>query len=190
MRLQLYLDNVVLHQQRAENIPAWLFDSIADIGYMVHGKAWASQFIADYQTQLLPDLREGWVTLALARIQFYEGNYADSIALLSNNSYFHEQGYFYGKPFILYAYYETNNYDAFFGLLDSLKHTLKRHRHQLSPLRKEALQNTLQVLPQLYRLRIRFDSALRNALYNELQNRNKAFHAREWLLQKIADIGA
>lgn len=183
--LQCYLDNIALHQQRGEPIPAWLFNSIADFAYAVYGKVWALQFIEDYQHHLLPATREGWLNLAQARICFYEGNYADTIALIANNVFFHEQGYFYGKPFMLYAYFEQDNYDAFYGLLDSMKHTLRRRSQELSPFRYEALKNTLDLLPQLYRLRHKPDTDLRRRLSAALQHSDTPFHAREWLAQKL-----
>lgn len=188
MLLDLYLHNVTLHEQRREQIPAWLFNNVTDIGYWVKGKEWLQQFIADYQSHLLPEIREGWLMFVDARICFNEGKFKDAIALLASHSKFHEQEYFYGKPLMLIAYYEIDEYDAFYNLLDSVKHTLARRRNELPPVRYEALKNLLSFLPKLYKMRYDFNISNFQRLQTELEMPDTRYHFKNWLQQKLAAL--
>ncbi len=188
MLLDLYLHNVSLHEQRREQLPAWLFNNITDIGYWVKGKEWVQQFMADYQSHLLPDMREGWLMFLNARIFFNEGHYKDAIALLASHSKFHEQEYFYSKPLMLIAYYEIDEYDAFYNLLDSVKHTLARRRNELPPVRYEALKNLLTILPKLYKLRSDFNTSMFYRLQTELETPDMRYHFKNWLQQQLTTM--
>jgi len=184
--LDLYLDNVALHEQRKENIPAWLFDVITDMSFGLKGEHWVQQFINRYESHLLPDVRAGWLMYARARLYFYQANYPDAIALLANNQPFHEQHYFYTRPLMLYAYFATANYDAFIALLDTLKHTLTRRKNELAPPKYTALKNSLAILPKLYKLRQHYTPALFNTLHTQLHNPQTPFHYKTWLQQQLA----
>ncbi|OWY24707.1 hypothetical protein C7N43_14785 [Sphingobacteriales bacterium UPWRP_1] len=184
--LDLYLDNVTLHEQRKENIPAWLFDVITDTGYWVKGEAWVQQFINRYESHILPDVREGWLMYAKARLYFYRANYTETIALLAVSTPFHEQYYFYTRPLMLYAYFATGNYDAFTTLLDTLKHTLSRRKNELAPPKYQAIKNSLAILPKMFKLKNNYTPALYAALQTELENPEVRMHYKTWLQQQLA----
>lgn len=182
--LTLHLDSIANLIAEKQPISAYAYNTITYIAYSLKGAAWVRQFIAEYSPHLPQQLREGWQTFVEARLLLFEGKPTETIALLNAYADFYEQDYFYTKLVLLFAYYETNNLNAFELLLDTTDHTLRNRKTELPDREYLQFKNTLRLLQKLHRLSLQPDPAA----FKKLQQWFEAtpdFYLKSWLEGRV-----
>lgn len=189
LRLQLSLDSLELYKTEKQNLPVYTYNTITDVGYAVKGAVWVRRFIAEHSDQLPQELREGWRTFAEARIALYEGKPHETIHLLASYPDFYERDYFYVKFYLLFAYYDTQNYDAFDLLADTISHTLRNQKEKLPKREYFQFKNTLSLLQKLNRLHLQFNPAQFEETRQWLGH-TLGFYGKGWLLHAVGQLEA
>lgn len=179
--LTLHLDSIDLRMQEQLHLSVYTYDSVTNIGYWLKGATWVQAFIANYTHYLPAQLREGWRIFVEARLLLFEGRAADVITMLNVYPDFYEQDYFYTKFILLFAYYETQNVEAFALLADTLAHTLKNRKETIPERRHPEFKNTLYLLQKLQQQPNADD-------FNKLQQwfaDTPEFYQKKWLIEKV-----
>jgi hypothetical protein len=143
---------------------------------------WAEKFIEDF-THLLDDKqKESTVNFNLSRIYFERGDYSKAQKLLTRFEY----DYFFlniiAKTMLLKIYFETDEYDAFESLLESLRTYLQR-KEALDATRKASYKNMISLMKKLLQLNI-FSRAQKES-FRELVQQTNPLAERDWFMKQL-----
>lgn len=111
-----------------EVLSVWDYKNIVTVGSRIGKYDWVEQFIHQYKNQLSQEFRETAYSFNLARLFFSKKEYNKVIELLATVEY---QDIFYlldSKTMLLKTYFETNEDEALYALLDSFKVLLNRKK--------------------------------------------------------------
>lgn len=143
---------------------------------------WAEKFIADFQHHLDEKERNSIVNFNQSRIFFERGDYAQAQKLLTQFEYDDMLFNLIAKTMLLKIYYETDEYDAFESLLESLRTYLQR-KEALDPARKSAYKNMISLMKKLLQLNI--FSRTQKESFRELVQKTNPLAERDWLLKQL-----
>lgn len=143
---------------------------------------WAEKFINDFKHLLEEKQKESTVNFNLSRIYFERGDYGKAQELLTRFEY----DYFFlniiAKTMLLKIYFETDEYDAFESLLESLRTYLQR-KEALDPSRKAAYKNMISLMKKLLQLNI-FSKTQREG-FRELVQKTTPLAERDWFMKQL-----
>ncbi|MDX1913882.1 MAG: hypothetical protein SFV22_20465 [Saprospiraceae bacterium] len=145
---------------------------------------WAEQFIEKFQHHLDDKERNSIVNFNQSRIYFEKGDYSKAQHLLTQFEYDDMLFNLIAKTMLLKIYYETDEYDAFESLLESMRTYLQR-KEALDPTRKAAYKNMISLMKKLLSLNI-FSKPQKDA-FRELIQKTNPLAEREWLLRQIGE---
>jgi len=166
-------------------LPVWLFNNIAVVALRLQKYEWTEQFIEKYQKRLPEDFRENAVTYNLAQVYFYQKKYTEVIRLLQSVEYEDMQYNLNSKAILLATYYETDEIEPLYSLMESFRTFLNRHKDIPERRRKS------------YKNLIRFTRKITKVLPNDkegIQKINKEIGevkniaSISWLKEKIAEL--
>lgn len=106
----------------------WDYKNIVTVGTRIGEFDWTQDFISEYKAFLPKDFRENAYTFNLSKLYFIQKKYDMVIQLLLTVEY---QDVFYlldSKTMLLKTYYELQEDDALYNLLDSFKVLLSRKK--------------------------------------------------------------
>ncbi|MEO8209225.1 MAG: hypothetical protein ABI840_01585 [bacterium] len=162
------------------------FISVIIIGLRLKKTAWVENFYSKYKFKLRPENKDDTSNLALALISFNKKDYDASIGLLSKVNYQNSYYYIKSKETLMQIYYEKEEYESLQSLIDATKHYLKRHKGILS-IHYERYLTFMKFINLLLKAKLK-DKDETVVLKNELKKHKNAV-AREWLLEKVNEIG-
>lgn len=145
---------------------------------------WVKHFIADYRKKLRPSERENAYTYNLAKYHFTTANYDKALPLLQTVEY---QDVFYNldsKNMLLKIYYENQELESLYSLLESFSVFLRRNK-QLSSYHKLINQNLIRFVKKLIRIP-RGEKQKLESLQNSI-NESKQVADIVWLLKKVEE---
>jgi hypothetical protein len=145
---------------------------------------WAEKFIQDFQHHLDEKERNSIVNFNQSRIYFEKGDYTRAQQLLTQFEYDDMLFNLIAKTMLLKIYYETDEYDAFESLLESMRTYLQR-KEALDPTRKAAYKNMISLMKKLLSLNI-FSKPQKDA-FRELVLKTNPLAEREWLLRQLGE---
>jgi hypothetical protein len=143
---------------------------------------WAEKFIRDFQHHLDEKERNSIVNFNQSRIYFEKGDYALAQQLLTQFEYDDMLFNLIAKTMLLKIYFETDEYDAFESLLESLRTYLQR-KEALDPSRKASYKNMISLMKKLLQLNI-FSRPQREA-FRELVQKTNPLAERDWFLKQL-----
>jgi len=109
-------------------LSVWDYKNIVTVGARIKEYEWVESFINDYKDKLPLTYRDNAYSFNLARLYFSKKDYDNVISLLATVEY---QDVFYmldSKTMLLKTYYETNEDEPLYALLDSFKMLLSRKK--------------------------------------------------------------
>lgn len=166
------------------NLSRYTFGNAVAAALKIGEYEWAEKFIEDFQHLIEEKQRESTVNFNRSRIYFERGDYNKAQELLTRFEY----DYFFlniiAKTMLLKIYYETDEYDAFESLLESMRTYLQR-KEALDPTRKAAYKNMISLMKKLLSLNI-FSKPQKDA-FRELIQKTNPLAEREWLLRQIGE---
>jgi len=145
----------------------------------------AQNIVEEYKHEVAPEYVEDVYYFNKGMLEFYTGNYQDSIYFL------HQVGYinvFYQldcRMLLLRAYYELEESNALLDLAQAFKRMLQREK-KLSKRHKEAYHNFILVLVKLYRIKALFSTKSLEKLKEEILQKKLINQA--WLLEKLDEL--
>ena len=164
----------------------WQFKNIVFNSLRLSEFEWTENFIKEYKPKLPAKSRESAVSFNLACLRFYQNNYEEVISLLSKVEY-EDISYNLGsKTMLLATYYETDEIEPLYSLMDSFRAFIRRKKEKLP---KRRIDNYLQLINFVKKLtKIRpGDAKAIQRLKDQVEN-TKGVADERWLLKKIAEL--
>jgi hypothetical protein len=143
---------------------------------------WAEKFIEDFQHYLDEKERNSIVNFNQSRVFFEKGDYAQAQRLLTQFEYDDMLFNIIAKTMLLKIYFETDEYDAFESLLESLRTYLQR-KAALDATRKASYKNMISLMKKLLQLNI-FSRAQKES-FRELVQQTNPLAERDWFMKQL-----
>ena len=163
----------------------WYFRNIIVVALRLGEYTWTEDFIIKYQDFLEEDFRRNTVTYNLAQLYFYQKKYGKVIEQLRNVEYEDVTYNLNSKAMLIATYYEMEEVEPLYSLLESFRTYLNRHKFISTDKRKHYL-NLIKFTKKLLRLVPGDDKAI-IALKNEITSAEGVV-SKSWLLEKIAEL--
>jgi len=169
------------------------FKNIVTVGTRLEEFEWTEQFINNFRDYLPQNIRDNAYSYNLASLYYAQERYNEALPLLQTvefNNVVYNLG---ARSMMLKIYYDQEEYDPLFSLIDSFESYLRRNR-TLSGYQYRAHKNLLKLVKRLAHLRIREVSSRKKTLQKELQALQKRIRATEeivnlkWLEEKVEEI--
>ncbi|GJM33656.1 MAG: hypothetical protein DHS20C18_26570 [Saprospiraceae bacterium] len=142
----------------------WAYKNIITTGIRLQDFTWTENFIHQYKEYLPLEERPNAVAYNLAALYYARSDYKNALLQLQDVE-FTDASYHTGAKIIqLKSYYELDESEAFYSLIEAFKKYLSRNR-QLSDYRKKANMNFLRLARQIY----------------QFKNEYHLMHKNEWL---------
>ena len=150
----------------------WSYKNIITTGIRLHAFDWTKHFIHHYKIRLLPEEQDNAFSYNLAALYYAKGDYTNALLQLQDVE-FTDPSYHLGAKIIqLKSYYELNEEEALYALIEAFKKYLLRNR-QISDYRKKANLNFLKLAKLIFKLK-------RNQSYlTQKQSREKYVQIQE-----------
>ncbi len=163
----------------------WSFKNIITTGIRLAAYDWTNEFIQHYQHKLAPEEQFNAVTYNLAALAYAQSDYRTALQHLQNVE-FTDTSYHLGAKIIqLKSYYELNEEEAFFSLIEAFRKYIQRNK-QISSYRKTANAHFIQLTKELFMLKrkiqLRDPAALKHwrVLQGEM-NETSPIANKDWL---------
>lgn len=170
---------------KQDELPPWHFKNIVQCALRLGEYEWTEGFIIDYQYKLPEVFRKNAVTFNLAQLYFYQKKYEKVIPLLQTVE-FEDFTYNLGSKSILLAtYFETDEIEPLYSLMDSFRTFLNRH-NDIPERRRKSYKNLIRFTKKLTKV-LPGDRKTIEKIKEEIdQIKNIASIA--WLKEKIAEL--
>lgn len=132
----------------------WSYINIVTAGIRLKEYDWTEHFIQTYKDYLLPEVRHNVYTYNLVALYFEQKDYQKALQLLHTVEFTDAFYHLSAKIIQLKSYYELDEMEAFFALVEATKKYLARNR-QLSTYQKSSNINFLKLANRIYNLRLK-----------------------------------
>ncbi len=160
------------------------YKNIVTTALRLNETEWVTQFIDEYRDKLNPEFSENAYTYSMAWVHFARKEYDKALKMLLrvefNDVYYHLDS----KSLLMKVYYEMDEYDGFFSLVDAFKIYLRRNKF-ISDLQRETYHNFILLLNKLMKVKLG-KNEMSWALFDEIQNTRPAADLN-WLKIKADD---
>jgi hypothetical protein len=143
---------------------------------------WAEKFIEDFQHHLDEKERNSIVNFNQSRVLFEKGDYSKAQKLLTQFEYDDVHLNIIAKTMLLKIYFETDEFDAFESLLESLRTYLQR-KEALDPTRKASYKNMISLMKKL--LQVNIFSRAQKETFRELVQKTNPLAERDWFMKQL-----
>lgn len=157
------------------------FKNIVTVGLRLGEYEWTENFIYTYKEKLSPKYRENAFTYNLAWLHFFKEEYKKTLRLLNNVEFMDVYYVLDSKILLLKTYYELDDADAFYSLIDSFYVYLRRNE-LISNYQKDICLNFVKFAKRLMRIK-EGDIKAAEKLIEEV-NETKQIASISWILQK------
>ncbi|MBR9920577.1 MAG: hypothetical protein GYB31_07035 [Bacteroidetes bacterium] len=161
------------------------FRNVVTVGLRLGEIDWTESFILNYKQYLPEEHRENAVTFNLAQLYFYKKEYDKVIQTLQFVEYNDLSYNLRSKTFLLMTYYETDEIEPLYSLMDSFRAYLSRHQN-IPTRRKKMYQDLIRSTKKLTRI-IPGDKSAIEKLKKELEGM-KSMASYQWVKEKIAEL--
>ena len=167
-----------------EHLSPWDFKNIVHIALRLGKYDWTRHFIQNYQDRIHEKYRENAVSYNLARLYWYQKKHEKVIELLREVEY-EDFSYNLGsKTMLLATYYETDEIEPLYSLLESFRVFLNRHK-DLPDERRKYYKNLIRFTKKLSKI-LPGDADRINKLKKEIHETQD--FKDQWLEEKIAEL--
>lgn len=143
---QLSLENRVLFE--GEHLSQWDFKNITTVGLRLGEMERTKAFILEYQQYINPKYQENAYKYNLANYHFYMGEFASAMQLLVQVEFTDIYYNLDSRSLLLKAYFELEEYEAFFPQSETFKNYLRRNS-TISDYQKTVYMNLVKYLTKL-----------------------------------------
>lgn len=162
------------------------FRNIVFTAARVNDFKWAEWFIETYKDKLDERYRDNAVTFNLARLNYYKKDY-DKVKKYLRDVEFNDMAYeLSAKSMLIATYYDTDDYDPLYSLLDSFNMFLNRNKKTIPEQKGKAHQ----VLIKFVRKLISINPSDKSAIQKLKLNIEKAgdIPDKQWLLDRVREL--
>ncbi|MEX1187735.1 MAG: hypothetical protein WED33_00645, partial [Bacteroidia bacterium] len=161
------------------------FKNIVTTGLRLEEVDWVSNFIEEYKGKLNPEFSENAYTYSMAWVHFTKREYDKALRMLLrvefNDVYYHLDS----KSLLMKVYYEMDEYDPFFSLVDAFKIYLRRNKF-ISDFQRETYHNFILLVNKL--MKVKLGKNLMNANLHKDIIATKPAADLSWLKQKSKEL--
>ncbi len=162
------------------------FQNIVIIALRLGKYEWTENFIHHYKHRLPKTTRENAVTFNLARLYFFQKKYEKVIELLREVEYENVSYNLGSKGLLLQSFYEMEEIEPLYSLMDSFRTYLNRHKNIPAQRRRNYI-NLIHMLKKLINTSPGDQQRL-NKLKQDLENMDGIAANMKWLQEKIAEL--
>lgn len=166
-------------------ISPWHFKNIVTAALRLGKFEWTEQFIFKYEDKLPEDLRNNAMTFNLAQLYFYQKKYNKVIEQLQNVEYDDVSYNINSKTMLIATYYELDEIEPLYSLLESFRVYLNRHKDIAEQLRNLCL-NLIKYTKRLIKV-FPGDKEGIKKLKEEVEA-TKNIASIRWLREKIVEL--
>jgi len=130
----------------------WTYKNIVTTGIRLKEFEWTENFIYDYQNALVVKERNNALAYNLATLFHSQGDFRNTLFQLQGVEFTDTNYHLGAKILQLKSYYELNEDEAFFALIEAFKKYILRSR-DLSDYRKKANANFLKIVKKVFQLK-------------------------------------
>ncbi|MEZ4962041.1 MAG: hypothetical protein R2830_19600 [Saprospiraceae bacterium] len=165
----------------------WHFRNIVVAGLRLGKLEWTEKFIFDYKKYLPESMRENAVSFNLAQLYFSQKKFDNVISLLQTIEYDDFSYNLNSKSILLMTYYEIDEIEPLYSLMDSFRTYLNRHK-DISATKRSPYLNLIKFTKQLSKI-IATDKKAIERLKKEVElAESKGIASQAWLKEKIAEL--
>lgn len=168
-----------------DELSPWTFKNIIVLSLRLGKFDWTETFITNYNHKIPEDQRENALTYNLAQLYFYQKNYNKVIEQLQHVEYTDVTYNVNSKAMLIATYYEIEEIEPLYHLLDSFKAYLNRHRSIAENVRR-LYSNLIKFTKKIRKVRPG-DKVAIEKLKAELEM-TKNVASINWLREKIAEL--
>ena len=188
---QRQLKNELLHENGY--LSEWYFKNIVTVALRLNETLWTKNFIDAYIEKVDPKVRTNTHTFNLASYYYKMGDYKMVIGLLNQVEY-SDFRYIQGtKAMLLRTYYELNEEEPFYALINSFKQFLTRS-DLISESRKIGFFNLMSFAKRAFDIKnsLEYESISKSKsrylkLETDIENADSIFN-RSWLKTKLVEL--
>ena len=162
----------------------WHFRNAITIALRLGDTNWVEKFISQYGPILPDKFRDNAVSFNLSQLYLYQKKYEDVIKLLQSVEYEDFTYNLNAKATLLTTYYEIEEIEALYSLMDSFRTFLNRHK-DFTASRRSLYSNLIKYTKKLTRIKDGDKSTLQK-LKDEV-DQVKGIASEKWLKEKIAE---
>ncbi len=165
----------------------WHFRNIVVIALRLDKHDWTENFITEYKSYLPENMRENAVSFNLAQLYFSQKKFDNVIELLRTVEYEDFSYNLNSKTMLLSTYYELDEIEPLYSLMDSFRTYLNRHKN-FPASRRNPYNNLIKFTKKLTKL-IPGDTTAIQKLKEEIERSGEGSIANtHWLKEKIAEL--
>ncbi len=167
---------------KGDYLSTWTYNNIVAVGLKLQEFEWTKQFIEEYGAALPEEKQEGTHTFCMARVHFKMEEYDKVIHLLHQTEIDDVFLNLSAKTILLKTYFELEEEEALYSLLDSFKMYIFRKKESISYHQDNYLQ-IIRFTRKLANLNP-YDKEARQALQAEVKA-EKRLREKGWFLRKL-----
>ena len=164
----------------------WHFRNIIVAALRLRKFEWTENFIDYYQKYLPEKMRENAVSYNTAQLYFSQKKFEEVISLLRNVEYEDITYNLNSKTMLLSTYYEMDEIEPLYSLMDSFRTYLSRH-NDLSTVKRKPYAKLIKYIKKLTRL-MPGDKKGIEKIKLELKSEGGNVSSLSWLKEKIAEL--
>lgn len=165
----------------------WHFKNIITIALRLGKTSWTENFINSYKNLLPVTLRDNAVSFNLAQLYFMQKKYDEVVSLLQTVDYEDLTYNLNSKSILLMTYFETDEIEPLYSLMDSFRTYLNRHKN-FSASRRILYTNLIKFTKQLTRIMPGDKKAIEKLKAEVAKAEEKGIASITWLKEKIAEL--
>ena len=164
----------------------WHFRNIVVISLRLGKTEWTEKFIYEYKPFLPEAMRENAISFNLAQLYFYQKKYDKVIELLQTIDYEDFSYNLNSKTFLLMTYYEIDEIEPLYSLMDSFRTYLNRHKN--FPASRRNPYSRLMKFTKMLTKTMPGDKVAIQKLKDEIEHTKEEISSITWLREKLAEL--
>lgn len=165
----------------------WHFRNINTAALRLGKTVWAENFIKQYQKYLPEAMRDNAVSFNLAQVYMYQKEFNKVIRTLQTVDYDDFTYNLNSKVMLLSSYYEMDDIEPLYSLMESFRTYLNRHK-DFSASRRVLYTNLIKFTKQLTKIMPGDKKAIDKLRAEVAKAEEKGIASITWLKEKIAEI--
>ena len=188
---KLLLENKIIFE--GKYLSQWDYKNIVSTGLRLEEFKWTEKFIEDYKEKIFPEFRNNAYVYNRASYFYSTENYGNALKLLQKVEFtdlFYHLG---SKSMLLKMYYELDEDEPFYSLVDTFNMYLKRNK-LISHYQYEVHFNLIKFSKKTFNLKRRIAQHKKSVGKKEIENLKVKINATQnitnlqWLKEKVGEL--
>ncbi len=191
---QWLLESEIILDER-EELSQWDYKNIVSAGHRLDEFEWTEKFVYKYKDKLPEHARENAFNYNLAVLLYHKPDYKQSKRVLQSVEFDDVYYAVGGRALLMRIYYETDDFDPLYSLIDSFQIYMRRNK-KISSYQKELHQNFIKIMRKLTNMKVKLiadASAVEQQDVEQLRaliDEYKQVAYTGWLFKRLDDIAA